>query len=309
MIGGPRFYERAEIKDAVAYLSVLDNPVDAVSLLRIANRPRRGIGDTSLQRLVTHAELLGVPLFEAMADPEAAGLGTAAIKAVRGFHTLLQSLQSSAQELEARRARRGRARRGVARSRRSRRSGRSRPAAGSRTWRSSSASPANSGPSARNRRCRRSCRRSRSSRSGWAGGGGVARDADDDPQRKGTRVPRRVPDRHGGGHLPALALDRGQRDRGGAEARVRRYDAGDGEADVDARDGPLALRPPRVQPAVPLPGRAPARASSGSGCARPRGRAMAPSGRRPRHRGGARSRFPRYRPATPSATAPWAKAW
>ena len=56
VIGGPRFYERAEIKDAVAYLSILHNPNDAVSLLRIANRPRRGIGDTSLQRLVTHAE-------------------------------------------------------------------------------------------------------------------------------------------------------------------------------------------------------------------------------------------------------------
>ena len=100
VIGGPRFYERAEIKDAIAYLSVLDNPSDAVSLLRIANRPRRAIGDTSLQRLVTHADALGVTLFEAMADPEAAGLGTAAIKAVRGFHTLMQSLQSAAQELE-----------------------------------------------------------------------------------------------------------------------------------------------------------------------------------------------------------------
>ncbi len=100
VIGGPRFYERAEIKDAVAYLSVLDNPSDAVSLMRIANRPRRAIGDTSLQRLVTHADVLGVTLFEAMADPEAAGLGTAAIKAVRGFHTLMQSLQSAAQELE-----------------------------------------------------------------------------------------------------------------------------------------------------------------------------------------------------------------
>ena len=100
VIGGPRFYERAEIKDTVAYLSVLDNPSDAVSLMRIANRPRRGIGDTSLQRLVTHADALGVTLFEAMADPEAAGLGTAAIKAVGGFHTLMQSLQSSAQELE-----------------------------------------------------------------------------------------------------------------------------------------------------------------------------------------------------------------
>jgi len=100
VIGGPRFYERAEIKDAVAYLSVLDNPSDAISLMRIANRPRRAIGDTSLQRLVTHADVLGVTLFEAMADPEAAGLGTAAIKAVRGFHTLMQSLQSAAQELE-----------------------------------------------------------------------------------------------------------------------------------------------------------------------------------------------------------------
>ena len=100
VIGGPRFYERAEIKDAMAYLSVLDNPSDAVSLLRIANRPRRAIGDTSLQRLVTHAEALGLTLFQAMADPEAAGLGTAAIKAVRGFHTMMQSLQSAAQELE-----------------------------------------------------------------------------------------------------------------------------------------------------------------------------------------------------------------
>ncbi len=100
VIGGPRFYERAEIKDAIAYLSVLDNPSDAVSLLRITNRPRRGIGDTSLQRLVTHADVLGVSLLDAMADPEAAGLGTAAVKAVRGFHTMIQSLQSAAQELE-----------------------------------------------------------------------------------------------------------------------------------------------------------------------------------------------------------------
>ena len=51
VIGGPRFYERAEIKDLVAYLQVIDNPYDAVSLLRIANRPRRGIGDSSLARL------------------------------------------------------------------------------------------------------------------------------------------------------------------------------------------------------------------------------------------------------------------
>jgi DNA helicase-2/ATP-dependent DNA helicase PcrA len=100
VIGGPRFYERAEIKDAVAYLTVLDNPSDAVSLMRIANRPRRGIGDTSIQRLVSHASSLGISLWEAMADPEAAGLGTAGVKAVRGFRTMMESLGSAAQELE-----------------------------------------------------------------------------------------------------------------------------------------------------------------------------------------------------------------
>jgi DNA helicase-2/ATP-dependent DNA helicase PcrA len=99
VIGGPRFYERAEIKDAVAYLSVLANPADAVSLLRIANRPRRGIGDTSLQRLVVHADALGISLWEAMADPDAAGLGTASARAVRGFRTTMESLLASSQEL------------------------------------------------------------------------------------------------------------------------------------------------------------------------------------------------------------------
>jgi DNA helicase-2/ATP-dependent DNA helicase PcrA len=99
VIGGPRFYERAEIKDAVAYLSVLDNPSDAVSLLRIANRPRRGIGDTSVQRLVAYAGALEVTLWEATADPEAAGLGTAAARAVRGFRATMESLMSAAQEL------------------------------------------------------------------------------------------------------------------------------------------------------------------------------------------------------------------
>jgi Superfamily I DNA and RNA helicases len=77
VIGGPKFYERAEIKDAIAYLQVLDNPFDAVSLMRIANRPRRAIGDTSLARLVTYADGLGVSLWEATRSPEEAGLGAA----------------------------------------------------------------------------------------------------------------------------------------------------------------------------------------------------------------------------------------
>ena len=100
VIGGPRFYERAEIRDATAYLSVLVNPQDATSLLRIANRPRRGIGDTSLQRLVTHAENTGRTLFAAMADPEAAGVTAASCRAVRGFHATMESLMALAQELQ-----------------------------------------------------------------------------------------------------------------------------------------------------------------------------------------------------------------
>jgi DNA helicase-2/ATP-dependent DNA helicase PcrA len=96
VIGGPKFYERAEIKDAVAYLQVLDNPSDAVSLNRIANRPRRGIGDTSLGRLATYAEGLGTTLWEATAHPEEAGLAPASTRAVRGFRSAMESLQATA---------------------------------------------------------------------------------------------------------------------------------------------------------------------------------------------------------------------
>jgi ATP-dependent DNA helicase UvrD/PcrA len=99
VIGGPRFYERAEIKDAVAYLVVLHNPSDAVALMRIANRPRRGIGDTSIQRLVAHAEALGISLWDATADPEAAGVATASARAIRSFRTMIESLMSASQEL------------------------------------------------------------------------------------------------------------------------------------------------------------------------------------------------------------------
>jgi DNA helicase-2/ATP-dependent DNA helicase PcrA len=100
VIGGPRFYERAEIRDVVAYLTVLSNPSDAGSLLRIVNRPRRGIGGTSIARLVTHAESTGRTLWEATADPAAAGVSPASCRAIGGFRTMMESLFSAAQELE-----------------------------------------------------------------------------------------------------------------------------------------------------------------------------------------------------------------
>ncbi|HEU5216196.1 MAG TPA: UvrD-helicase domain-containing protein [Gaiellaceae bacterium] len=100
VIGGPRFYERAEIKDLIAYLQVLDNPYDAVSLLRIANRPRRGIGDSSLARLQTWADQREISLWEATAESEMAGVGAAPQKALKAFRGTIESLMSAAQELE-----------------------------------------------------------------------------------------------------------------------------------------------------------------------------------------------------------------
>jgi DNA helicase II / ATP-dependent DNA helicase PcrA len=99
VIGGPRFYERAEIKDAIAYLQVLDNAADAVSLARIANRPRRGIGDASLARLQAFADAQGISLWEALARADEAGIGGAPLKAVQRFRTLLESLTAVAGEL------------------------------------------------------------------------------------------------------------------------------------------------------------------------------------------------------------------
>src|SRR5205823_12024006 len=96
VIGGPRFYERAEIKDAIAYLQVIDNPADAVSLMRIANRPRRGIGDTSVARLVNYADGLGTSLWDAMGHVEEAGLAAASARAVTQFRNVMQTLMATA---------------------------------------------------------------------------------------------------------------------------------------------------------------------------------------------------------------------
>jgi DNA helicase-2/ATP-dependent DNA helicase PcrA len=100
VIGGPRFYERAEIKDLVAYLQVLDNPYDAVSLLRVANRPRRGIGDSTLARLQTWADQREISLWEATAEAENAGVGAAPRKALKEFRATIESLMAATQELE-----------------------------------------------------------------------------------------------------------------------------------------------------------------------------------------------------------------
>jgi DNA helicase II / ATP-dependent DNA helicase PcrA len=99
VIGGTKFYDRAEIKDALAYLIVLANPQDANAFTRIANAPRRGIGQTSLARVLTHAATLGVPVWDAAADPGAVpGLGSAAQKAIGRFMQTMEALRDRARQ-------------------------------------------------------------------------------------------------------------------------------------------------------------------------------------------------------------------
>ena len=97
VIGGTKFYERAEIKDAVAYLSLLANPSDLVSFTRIANSPRRGLGQTSLARVIAHADTIDEPVWNAAADPESVpGLGPAAVKALSRFMDTMSELRELA---------------------------------------------------------------------------------------------------------------------------------------------------------------------------------------------------------------------
>ena len=98
VIGGTKFYDRAEIRDAMAYLTVLANPQDTISFTRIANSPRRGIGQTSLSRVVAFANTTGTPVFDAAAEPEQVpGLGAAAVKSLRRFMDTMVELRERAQ--------------------------------------------------------------------------------------------------------------------------------------------------------------------------------------------------------------------
>jgi hypothetical protein len=98
VIGGTRFYERAEIKDALAYLTLLVNPADTVAFSRVVNSPRRGIGATSQGRLVGYANTIGEPVWDVAAEPESVpGLAPAAIKAVGRFMSVMERLRERAE--------------------------------------------------------------------------------------------------------------------------------------------------------------------------------------------------------------------
>jgi DNA helicase II / ATP-dependent DNA helicase PcrA len=94
VIGGTKFYDRAEIKDAVAYLSLLANPADGVSFLRAVNSPRRGIGQQTQSRLLSHANTMGQDIWDVMADPAGVpGLAAAAIRSVSRFAQTMEGLR------------------------------------------------------------------------------------------------------------------------------------------------------------------------------------------------------------------------
>jgi DNA helicase-2/ATP-dependent DNA helicase PcrA len=92
VVGGTRFYDRREIKDAMAYLRAVLNPLDEVSVKRILNVPKRGVGDTSVARLDEYARELGVPFVEAMRHAEDAGVTGPARRGIGAFVDLLDRL-------------------------------------------------------------------------------------------------------------------------------------------------------------------------------------------------------------------------
>ena len=89
VIGATAFYDRREVRDALGYLRALVNPADEVSLKRVLNVPRRGIGDRSVERLDAWAAGAGLPFGEALRRPGEAGLSGTALAGVEQFTGLL----------------------------------------------------------------------------------------------------------------------------------------------------------------------------------------------------------------------------
>ena len=94
VVGGARFYERREIKDMLAYLHAIANPDDEVSLKRVLNVPRRGVGDTSLGRLDAWAAAKGMPFSEALTHAQEAGVTGKALAGVGSFLALMSDLRA-----------------------------------------------------------------------------------------------------------------------------------------------------------------------------------------------------------------------
>ena len=317
IIGGTKFYERAEIKDAVQYLQFLVNPQDGTAFTRIANSPRRGIGQTSLSRVLGYANDVGLTVWDAAAG-EVPGLAKPRAQGARALHG-----DDGAPE--------------GARRTRTRRSRSCSTSCSTETgYKEALEAERTIEAQGRLENLEELVRVAREYDTNAPDGGNLGEflqqiallaDADgirddeglvtldDDAQREGPRVPDRVHDRHGGRRLPAPALDRGEQRRGGAPARLRRPHPRDARPHADLRAPPRVLRRRRdAGGQVALPGRDPARADRPAGADLTR-----PAGDRPRRelgrrrgrqrRGHRRRRRPCSASARTSCTPSSARAW
>ena len=292
VVGGTRFYDRREVKDALAYLRAVVNPVDEVCVKRVLNVPKRGVGDTHRRpaRRLGHAPT-ALPFIDALRRRRR-GRASAG-RAVRGIDAFLDAARR-ARRPGRRRARPRCSRRSLERTRLPRRARgrahRSRPRAGSRTWPSWSASaqrvrdrrrvPRAGQPGRRHRRARR--RR-------------LVGRAHDAALGQGPRVPGRVPHRAGGRRVPAPALARrARRARGGAPPRLRRHHPGPASGSTSPTPGAArcSARPSTTRRAGSSTRSPPSWSSEVEGSRGPAAAALGGGGWRRRRRSGGDGRRP-----------------
>lgn len=91
IVGGTKFYDRKEIKDVLAYLRLIANPDDDISLQRIINVPKRGIGAATMDKLLHFAQLQGISLFQALKEVEEIGLGARVVTKLKEFATQMSN--------------------------------------------------------------------------------------------------------------------------------------------------------------------------------------------------------------------------
>ena len=286
VIGGTKFYDRREVKDALAYLRAIVNPDDEVSWKRIVNTPRRGVGDTSVRKVDAYAQGAGVPFRDALAAAAAAGVNGKALGGIRDLLEVIAGLEAEAEqgvgptldavlqrtgylaELEAERSIEAQGRIenlqelvGVATQFDEQLDEQQRasvPASGLAAIAGTDAAdvPPPSGCGTDPGLPRRHLARHRSRRR--RGSRQLGGDADDAPHRQGTGVPGGVPDRDGRRGVPALAQPgRARRARRGTPALLRGHHARAGAAVPLPRVVPEPLRGHRVLPAEPVPARDP----------------------------------------------------
>lgn len=92
VVGGLRFYDRREVRDGLAYVRALVNPSDEVSVRRIVNVPRRGVGDTSMAKIESYAQGAGIPIMDALREAQAAGVRGKAVAGIARFVDLMDEL-------------------------------------------------------------------------------------------------------------------------------------------------------------------------------------------------------------------------